>query len=44
MQNDRPCNDAHLARCREEIVALLDHYDLAGAVCLVNEQEWETRQ
>mgnify|MGYP001592537468 FL=1 len=29
-----------MERCRQEMLALLKQYDLAGAVCLVNEDEW----
>lgn len=40
MQNDRLPESPYMARCRSEIIALLERYDLAGAVCLVNEEEW----
>ena len=40
MQNDRPLVSPDMERCRQDIFALLEHYDLASAVCLVNEAEW----
>lgn len=40
MNNKRPCTDPHLEACRAEILAVIQHYDLAGAVCLANEHEW----
>ena len=39
MQNDRPLNNPHMERCRQEMLLLLERYDLAGAVCLIDDQE-----
>ena len=39
MQNDRPLNNPHMERCRQEMLLLLEQHDLAGAVCLIDDQE-----
>lgn len=39
MQNDRPLSDARTQEALNMILLILREYDLAGAVCVVNEQE-----
>ena len=39
MQNDRPLNNPHMEHCRQEMLLLMERYDLAGAVCLIDDQE-----
>lgn len=40
MQNDRPVTSSYIAQCRRDMLALLEHYGLAGAVCVIDDQEW----
>ena len=40
MQNDRPLTNPHMAECRQAMSDLLAYYDLAGAFCLIDGQEW----
>jgi len=40
MFNDRPIEDINTQACLRAIRDVLDYYDLAGAVMLVNSSEW----
>ena len=39
VKNDRPLTNPHMEHCRQEMLLLLERYDLAGAVCLIDGQE-----
>ena len=39
MRNDRALNSPHMEHCRQEMLLLLERYDLAGAVCLIDDKE-----
>ena len=39
MKNDRPLKNPHMEHCRHKMLLLLERYDLAGAVCLIDAQE-----
>ena len=40
MRNTRAVTDPRLEACRAEMLAVLQRYDLAGGLCVVNETEW----
>lgn len=39
MRNERPADNPYMARCRDEMRALMQKYDLAGGFCLTDGQE-----